>query len=100
MPSVKRTVVSVSSAMFGFGVTSPCAMRERMSSDTVGCASQQLVVGLGQPVALHVADDQPQRRALHPLADGERDRADGASVSSGRPNTYLGITHAPRRAAR
>ena len=49
VPSVKRTVVSVSSAMFGFGVTSPCAMRDRMSSETVGCASKSLWSGLGRP---------------------------------------------------
>ena len=65
----------------------------------VGAAER--VVGLRQAVALHVADRQPQRRGLHPLAqrDRYRGRARG-SESIGRPKTYFGITHAPRRAAR
>ena len=49
LPSANTTVRSVSRSMFGFGVTSPCATRERMSSETVGCASSGRWSGFGIP---------------------------------------------------
>ena len=49
LPSANRTVRSVSSAMFGFGAISPCAMRESTSSEIVGCASPKRWSGLGRP---------------------------------------------------
>ena len=76
-------------------------MRERMSSETVGCASPKRWSGFGQPVALHVADADAQQRlpsSRRRTANGIRGEA--GYWSSGRPNRYFGITHAPRRAAR
>ena len=49
LPSANTTVRSVSRAMFGFGVISPCAMRERMSSEIVGCACSTPCSGFGSP---------------------------------------------------
>ena len=101
LPSANTTVRSVSRAMFGFGVISPWAMRDRMSSEIVGCASQRAVVGLRQPVALHVADADPQQPAEERLRGPRTARPPGSAIwSSGLPNRYLGMTHAPRRAAR
>jgi hypothetical protein len=48
-PSVKRTPSRVSEAMFGLAVIVPCAIRERMSSETVGWASPKRWSGLGSP---------------------------------------------------
>jgi hypothetical protein len=48
-PSAKRTLRSPSAAMFGFGTISPCAMRDRMSSETVGCAEPNGWSGAGSP---------------------------------------------------
>ena len=61
-------------ARFGFGVISPCARRERMSSETVGCASPKSVVGLAaaRSAPCRRPSSRSGGRAASALADGER----------------------------
>ena len=61
---------------------------------------ERAVVGLRQPVALHVADGGAQRRRVKRWRTANGTRGVVTIWSSGRPNTYFGTTHAPRRAAR
>ena len=65
----RRRVSLVSRAMFGLGVMSPWVRRVRIVSRDRRVRLERAVVGLGQAVALHVADRGAQRRLHEALAD-------------------------------
>ena len=81
--------------------------RDRAMGDAIeypsrdgGMRLAELVVGLGQPVALWRTGQRLDRLVDHALANGEGIRGLLGNWSTGLPNTYLGMIQAPLRAAR
>ncbi len=87
--------------MFGLGVTMPWPMRSRMRPETVGCAEPKWWSGLGRPYFSGRPAWAMTMRSMTRWRIGHGMRGSFLSTwSIGRPKTYLGRIHAPRRAAR